>query len=221
MSKEQHKSGKGVAILFLVFAWLIFILLALVFYFYYFDKLDFNAIFGKKETTETVDMAKPSYETNADVAINSLVVEYYTALAICDQAKLKTLVTDPSQFDDMSPYQRTANKITNYANVNCYTLPGYTEDGTVCYVICNLTIADVQSSPLNISRMYIVKDASGNYKIDNSSPSPELDAFLDTQDANPDIQDLYKKVRDDIDRCVASDEKFAAFYNEINAQPGN
>ncbi len=221
-NKDKEGSG-GVVALFLVFGWLVFILLALLFFFYFKDDLKLPGFlkFGQEEeTTTTVELVEGSgtslaYQTNANLDINSLIIEYYTALAICDQAKLQSIVTDPSEFNDMTPFETVALKITNYTNINCYTINGMTEDATVCYATCNLSIKDVTSSPLNIRRFYIVRQADGTYKIDNAPASAELSAFLDGEcDAIPDIQALYQTVRDNIDACIQSDEAFAAFYNE-------
>ena len=223
MSKyeKDEESTRGVAGLFLVFGWLVFILLALIFFFYFKDDLKLPGFlnFGKEQVTEAEVTEQQgstlTYQTNANLDINSLIIEYYTALAICDQKKLQNIVTDPTQFDDMSPYEKIALKITNYTNINCYTLPGVDENGTVCYATCNLSIKDVSSAPLNISRFYIVKQADGSYKIDNTSPSGELASYLDgTCDANADIQALYKSVNDNIKACVDGDASFASFYNE-------
>ena len=220
-NKKNEDSSRGVAGLFLVFGWLVFILLALLFFFYFKDDLklpDFLKFGKESEATTEAEVAQGStltYQTNANLDINSLIIEYYTALAICDQSKLQAIVTDPTQFDDMSPYEKIALKITNYTNINCYTLNGLDENGTVCYATCNLSIKDVTSTPLNISRFYIVKQADGTYKIDNQTPSAELSSYMDgTCDANADIQALYKSVNDNIESCVNGDPSFKSFYDE-------
>ena len=140
MSKKGSKEKKGVAGLLLFLGWMIFVLLAVVFYFYFFSDLDLK-MFNKDKATQTdatqEEPAGFSYETNANLDINSLIIEYYAALAVCDQNKLKSVVTDPSQFDDMTVYQQRSAVIKAYSNVNCYTMPGYTEDATLVYVTSN------------------------------------------------------------------------------------
>ena len=223
MSKKQkdQEGSRGVAALFLVFGWLVFILLCLVFFFYFKDDLKLPGFlqFGKQQESTTEVAASTgtplTYQTNANLDINSLIIEYYTALAICDQGKLQSIVMDPGRYDDMSPYEKIALKITNYTNINCHTLPGMDENSTVCYATCNLSIKDVSSTPLNISRFYIVKQADGSYKIDNREASAELAAYLDgTCDANTDIQALYQSVNDNIKACREGDASFASFYDE-------
>ena len=219
MSKKGSKEKKGVAGLLLFLGWMIFVLLAVVFYFYFFSDLDLK-MFNKDKATQTdatqEEPAGFSYETNANLDINSLIIEYYAALAVCDQNKLKSVVTDPSQFDDMTVYQQRSAVIKAYSNVNCYTMPGYTEDATLVYVTSTLSLANITSVPLNINRFYVLKTADG-YKIDNSALSQEVTNYIETQSQSNDIQNLYRAVQDNVNSCIANDSAFAEFYNTISS----
>lgn len=223
MSKKTKDSG--IAGLLLLFGWLVFLLLVLVFYFYFMDKIDFNGLLGRETTTEATTEGpisdnpenfetKYSYQTNANLDINSLMIEYYAALAVCDQAKLVTLVTDPSAYNDMTPYEQKSQIITHYSNINCYTVAGNTADTTILYVTCNINIAGVQSAPMNISQFYIVKTAEG-YKINNSPLDEATTTYINDVSASADVQELYRNVKANIDSCLASDPTFAEFYNKI------
>ena len=219
MSKKGSKEKKGVSGLLLFLGWMIFVLLAVVFYFYFFSDLDLK-MFNKDKATQTdatqEEPAGFSYETNANLDINSLIIEYYAALAVCDQHKLKSVVTDPSQFDDMTVYQQRSAVIKAYSNVNCYTMPGYTEDATLVYVTSNLSLANITSVPLNINRFYVLNTADG-YKIDNSALSQEVTNYIETQSQSNDIQNLYRAVQDNVNSCIANDSAFAEFYNTISS----
>lgn len=222
MSKKNKDSG--VAGLLLLFGWLVFLLLVLVFYFYFMDKIDFNELLGRETTTETVEgpisdnpqqyETKYSYQTNANLDINSLMIEYYAALAVCDQTKLVTLVTDPSVYDDMTPYEQKSQIITHYSNINCYTVEGNTADTTILYVTCNINIAGVESAPMNISQFYIVKTSEG-YKINNGPLDSATTDYIKEVSSSADIQELYRNVKANIDSCLQSDPTFAEFYSKI------
>lgn len=216
MSKKSEK--KGVAGLILFLGWMVFVLLAVVFYFYFYKDLDLSILKPEKNQNQTSEEEPVgfSYETNANIDINSLIVEYYAALAVCDQGKLQNCVMEPAQFDDMTTYQQRAAVIKSYSNVNCYTLPGYTEDATLVYVTSNLTLADIPSIPLNINRFYVMKTEDG-YKIDNRPLSDEVTGYMDEQSRTADIQSLYRAVQDNVNSCIASDPAFAEFYNTISS----
>lgn len=222
MSKKTKDSG--IAGLLLLFGWLVFLLLILVFYFYFMDDIDLRSMFNTDSTTETVEgplsdnpeqyETKYSYQTNANLDINSLMIEYYAALAVCDKNKLITLVTEPSVYDDMTPYEQKSQIITHYSNINCYTVDGYSENTVLLYVTCNINLAGVESAPMNISQFYIV-DTEQGYKIDNRTLDDATMAYINDVSASEDIQELYKNVKANIDSCVASDPTFAEFYNKI------
>ena len=222
MSKKKKDSG--IAGLLLLFGWLVFLLLVLVFYFYFMDKIDFNKILGRDTTTEAEQGpvsdnpeqydTKYSYQTNANLDINSLMIEYYAALAVCDQNKLVSLVTDPSVYNDMTPYEQKSQIITHYSNINCYTVPGLTEESTILYVTCNINIAGVESAPMNISQFYIVKTAEG-YKINNGALDEATTNHIAEVSASADVQELYRNVKANIDECLAKDPTFVEFYNTV------
>ena len=78
MSKKGKKGKKKIAGLMLFLGWMIFILLAVVFYFYFFSDLDLR-MFNKDKATQTdaqqTNQTGFSYETNANLDINSLIIE--------------------------------------------------------------------------------------------------------------------------------------------------
>ena len=219
MSKSTKDKNKGIAGLMLLFGWLLFILLVLLFYFYFKNDLPFlKTDDGKGEVSQTSEVPQQyetvySYQTNANLDINSLMIEYFAALSVCDQAKLQSLVTDPTQFNDMTDVQAKAQLIKQYSNINCYTLPGNTDDATIVYVTCNLTIANVTSSPLDISSFYVVKTESG-YKINNGTLDAATTEYINKVQASEDIQELYQTVLDNINTCISNDAAFAEFYQK-------
>lgn len=224
MGKKQKKKDNGVAGLFLLFGWLLFILLALIFYFYFWEDIPFLPGHSGYDSQVSGEVLNPKgqyetkyiYQTNANVEINALVSDYMTGLTTCDQAKLKGLVTEPSAFDDMTLYQSRAEIITGYSNINCYTLPGYTEDAVLVYVISNMHIAGVTSTPLNMQQYYI-REAGDEYKIDNGALDEATLAYIAGQNENADILELGKSVQDNINQCLERDADFAEFYNKLYA----
>lgn len=220
MGDNQKKKGNGVAGLFLLFGWLLFILLALIFYFYFYEDLPFlpgNILTEKQGEVSDNNSGyetRYSYQTNANMEINALIADFYTGLAACDQESLQQLVTDASQFADMAAYEKRAEAVSGYSNINCYTLPGYTEDAVIVYVTCNLAIVGVNSTPLNLDQFYVVHTENG-YKIDNRVQDEAVQSYIDKQNENDDIKALYKSVQDDINQCLANDTRFAEFYNKL------
>ncbi len=211
-AKSDEKTIKGLALL---FAWLVFILLVVVFYFYFMDKLP---IFGKKDKTTTEESASEiTYETNANEEVNKLISDYYDAMETCNQATLQSLVVDPTVFDDMTFYIEKQKVMTEYKNITVYTLPGYFTGDYVAYVTYDLVIANVNSTLADI-QCYYISNTSDGFKINNSSLDPELVAHMNDQLNQPDIQALYGSVKAKIDECLENDPTFKAFYDEMTGQ---
>lgn len=227
MSKKNRSDKTGALGLLLLFFWLVFILLGVIFYFYYWDALFFNK--NKADTNNTSEAIEEGeikdsgskyetvykYKTNANPDINALIADYYSALASKDQAVLKTLVTDPTEFNDMTDVLSRAAVVTGYSNINCYTLDGLADNETIVYVVSNISIKSVESQPLDISCFYVVA-TDGTYLIYNEPYNEELTQFMKSRDEETDIQALYQTVQDNINQCLEEDESFETFYNRVN-----
>ena len=193
----------------LLIVWSIFlVLLAFGIYFFVRNKDKLMGDMGVKKST--------IYEENAVPEINKLITDYYTAYAACDQKTLKTLVVDPSQFDNMSILEKKADIVTAYNNLKVYTIPGAAADETVVYVMFNLSIVNVISQPLDITRppLYVVKKGGG-YVIDNTTLRSEVQNLIESLNQKQDILDLMKQVHDDQEKCVADDQTFKEFYDRL------
>lgn len=156
-----------------------------------------------------------SYQTNANQDINALIISYLNAYASCDQDLLKSCVTDPSKFDDMTNVQSQSKVITAYTNINCYTVSGFDDSATIVYPVTNISILDVSSTPLDIPGPFYVVNQNGQYLIDNTELSEEVKAYMDKVDGTDDIQALYKMVKDDEDKCAEEDPTFKDFMDRL------
>lgn len=228
---KKGKKKSDVKSFALVFCWLLFILLAVVFYFYFMGDLPG---LGKKDDATTTESSTTgadttssnttsdvvteettlglSYEVNANPAINELISQFLSYIVAKDEAGIRTLVMDPN--GNVQYYLDRGTCISNFTNINCYTLPGYTEDATLVYVIYNITIPDVVSEQIDIQQFYVINTESG-YKVDNREYSPEVATYIEQQLLTEDIQNLYILVKDSIEQSIANDPTFAEFYEEL------
>jgi hypothetical protein len=204
-SNNQRRKLKRV----LAVGWISFLILAAIFFVFFFKNLQ------GKDGKIAISFTSPKYiyEVNSNLDINSLVVSYLSALVACDQNTLQSIVTDPSQFDDMTKWKERANRISGYQNVDCYTVPGLTEDTTIVYACSTLTIPGITSTPKDMMCFY-VEEQDGTYRIVNSELSDEVTAYMESIDANEDIQELYQAVNEDIQRCLSEDQAFYDFYQD-------
>ena len=191
----------------IIAGWIVFILMAVIYFMFFYKKLP---VPGNDAGVDS----KYIYETNEKLAINVLIISYLDALEQCDQATLQSLVTDPSEFDDMTSYQKKAEMILEYSNTDCYTVEGNTEDTFIVYAVFRTVIANVESTPMDILEFYVVKTDSG-YLIDNTEHDAETQAYIEEIRYHEDIQKLYETVHEDEKRCLEEDETYYEFYQKI------
>ena len=185
--KQELKKKKTILII-----WAVFLVVALV------GVLVFVKNYGKLKKASDKESAK-IYEVNKHSDVNFLIKRYLGALTGCDQETLKNLVTDPSQFDNMTIYISRSNNVTGYENIDCYTVDG---------------LKDVNSKPKDIMVFYVV-NVDGKYLI-NNEVDPKIQEHIDNMTVKKDIQEIYKAVKEDEDRCYEEDETLRKFYEKIN-----
>ena len=117
--------------------------------------------------------------------------------------------------------KKSKDDMTAYNNLKLYTIPGVTPDATVVYVLTNISIANVVSTPLDIIQppLYLLKK-DGGYVIDNSTLSTEILDYINSLDQKEDIRELMKLVREDQEKCLKEDETFRQFYERLNHGDG-
>lgn len=212
---RRHRTGiSGTA---LIALWAVLIALTGVYvYFFYIDGSEDAGDSTGKDNTVTVDIPKDAnYSICMIDGINQLVNNYLLARTNADQTTLKKLVTDETEFDDMTSIEISAEYITAYNRTTCYIADGYTSGSYIVYELSNLTIKDVESSPLDIRSLYVTKQSDGSYKINNSELSAEESAYINDVTASDDIQAIYQHVKENNDYLLRTDETFKTFYDML------
>ncbi len=201
----------------LILAWSIFALLCVVLIVVIKLKSTEKPEVADTEDPISTEEAFTPYEKDAYPAVNELINKYYQAIAACDAETLKTLVTNPEQFDDITKLQNKAVYIKGYNNLVCYTKPGYTENSMVVFAQTNIMLKDVASEPFDIYQFYLTIDSNGNYLINNGELDAATQAYIEEISKDQDILTVFS----DAESCnVAfknSDETLVAFYDLINS----
>ncbi len=207
MSKKKSKKKSYVGLLLTL--WLLFIAAIAAFGIF---------IIKNKDRFEEGMSAKNEYiyTVNSDPEVNTLIKIYLIALASSDQASLKSCVTTPTQYDNMSLVEDRSEIIKNYENINCYYVEGPEPDSYIVYTIMNITIQNVNSKPLDIYKPFHVVKVDGKYLIDNAAQSQELQDYIAKLGMEKDIQDLYKMVKDDQQSLAANDPTLAEFMDKLD-----
>lgn len=155
------------------------------------------------------------YEKDADEELNTFVTNYFTAITSCDYLRLQDMVTNPDEYQDDENLKKKAEFITGYDNITVYTKAGLDEGSYIAFVVANLTISGVNSSPYDIMTLYIVNGARG-YMINNGELSEDVKEYIEKVKGDADIQKVYKAVEKKNAELKEKDASLQEFYEIIS-----
>lgn len=219
--KSRHNNHSGIIGTALIMLWILFVtLLGVYIYCFFINKNLFNEDVNGRDNSVLMDIPENSiYSLCTADEIKQLINNYLLARTKADQSTLQRLVTDPSEFDDMTSIEIAAKYITAYNRTTCYVAAGYTTDSYIIYELSNLTIKDVESSPLDIRSFYVTRQQDGSYRINNSQLSSEEKAYIDSVTASKDVQDIYRHVKENNDYLLNNDETLKEFESMYTDKP--
>ena len=147
--------------------------------------------------------------------MNAFIGDYFKAITSCDNEKLQDMVTDSSEYSNNESLKKKAEFITGYDNITVYTKEGLEEGSYVAFVVSNLTIAGVNSSPYDISTLYIVTGSQG-FRIQNGTLPDEISKYIEKVKGDKDIQKIYKSVEKKNEALKEKDSSLQQFYEIIS-----
>jgi len=158
------------------------------------------------------------YEKNKDKELNSFIETYYKAITDCDHIALQDMVTDPSEFRSDEILKQKAEYITSYDNITVYTKVGLDEGSYIAFVVSNVVIEGVNSSPYDIATLYILNGARG-YLINNSILSLDTQEYIEKVKGDKDIQKIYRSVEKKNNELKEDDESLREFFDILSSGP--
>ncbi|MDD6069660.1 MAG: hypothetical protein PUC12_02455 [Clostridiales bacterium] len=170
----------------------------------------------KVKTDEEHDTIIP-YEKDVDDVLNEFITNYFTAITSCDYLRLQDMVTNADEYSDDVNLKKKAEFITGYDNITVYTKAGLEEDSYIAFVVANLTIAGVNSSPYDIMTLYIVNGERG-YMINNGELTSDVKEYIEKVKGDADIQKVYKSVEKKNAELKEKDASLQQFYDTISGK---
>ena len=178
---------------------------------------DKEALLDKKiDVDEEHDTIVP-YEKDADKELNAFIEEYFRAITECNNEKLQDMVIDASMYKDNESLKKKAEFVTEYNNITVYTKEGLEEGSYIAFIVANLTIAGVNSSPYDIITLYIVNGERG-YRIHNGTLSKDITEYIEKIKGDKDIQKVYKSVEKKNTELKEKDASLRDFYDIITRE---
>lgn len=160
------------------------------------------------------DQITTPMEVSEDPGLNQFVADYLTALTACNAEQLKTMVTDPTVYDDMSGLQARAQFIQSYINLKCYTKAGPVENSLVVFAVTNTTLTNIATAPMDFMTLYVEKTETG-YVINNFTQSDDVSAYIETLKRDSDIQAVMRDIETYNTMAIENDADLRAFYQML------
>lgn len=157
------------------------------------------------------------YEKDAYEDLNQFIELYLNATTACDNETLSDMVTNPQQFRNKTSLEKKAQYITKYSNITVYTKQGYDEGSYIAFIVTNLTITGVNSSPYDILTLYVINGARG-YLINNGTLSPEALEYIQKVKGDEDIQKIYRAISEKNAELMEEDASLREFYDIITRE---
>lgn len=155
------------------------------------------------------------YAKDDNEDLNNFIYAYFNAITDCDNILLQDMVTDSSVYSSDQNLKKKAEYITGYSNMTVYTKDGPDEGSYVAFVVSNLTINGVNSSPYDIVTLYIVTGAQG-FRIVNSQLPEETENYIAKVKGDKDIQKVFQSVEKENKKLVEKDSTLKDFYEIIS-----
>ena len=155
------------------------------------------------------------YEKDDNEELNTFIQEYFNAITTCDNIKLQDMVIDSSEYANDEALKKKAEFITRYNNLTVYTKDGLDEGSYVAFIVSNLTITGVNSSPYDIVTLYIVTGAQG-FRIVNGELPDETKNYISKLKGDKDIQKVFQSVEKENTKLLEKDDSLRDFYDIIS-----
>ena len=155
------------------------------------------------------------YAKDDNEELNNFIYAYFNAITACDNISLQDMMTDSSVYASDQNLKKKAEYITEYSNMTVYTKDGPDEGSYVAFVVSNLTINGVNSSPYDIVTLYIVTGAQG-FRIVNSVLPEETENYIAKVKGDKDIQKVFQSVEKENKKLVEKDSTLQDFYEILS-----
>lgn len=167
----------------------------------------------KIDTSKEHDTIIP-YQKDADKDLNTFIESYFKAIVDCDYTSLQDMVTNGSEYSNDVSLKKKAEFIKGYDNITVYTKEGLDEYSYVVFVVANVTIAGVNSSPYDIITLYVVNGARG-YLVNNGTLSDDTVEYIEKIKGDADIQKVYRSIEKKNAELKKKDSSLQEFYNML------
>ena len=154
-------------------------------------------------------------EKNAYNDVNSLLIEYYNAVAAGDADTIQSMSSALSD-EEKIRVQELAVYIDSYTTVDVYTKTGPVDGSYVAYVYTKLKLKDHEWEIPGLQTMYVCTRDDGSLYINNEESQPtEVSSYIREVSVQDDVVDLSNQTAAEYNALLASDSELSDYLDQI------
>ncbi len=175
-----------------------------------------NTVMTETEGTqeEAIVISQEPLEVDAYSEINTLVKQYYHAMAEGDIDTLKQIKSAMDEKEQIK-IQKKSDYIENYPTITCYTKKGPVEDSFVVYAYYKVKLMNYDSLAPGLNTLYICRNSAGNYFVNDGEQDESIINYCKAVSSQDDVIDLFNSVQVEYNELKTTDEKLSQFLDEL------
>ncbi len=179
-----------------------------------------------KRTTADEDISGvyQDFQVDANVELNSLIINYYNAYAAGDISALQTYAS-PISDSEASYIKFLSQYIEAFNVVHVYSKPGLDDGSYLVSVYVEEKFVGINTPAPGLEFFYVRTNENGMLYIDNSygtynqkeneiSLDPKIQSVIEIYNERNDVMKLKQMVEDELNKALASDAELNKFVTE-------
>ncbi len=158
----------------------------------------------------------PLEEKGYPSEIDELVNTYYEAKASCDIDTLKSISSEPENVYSKKQLLKLIEGIDEYQNIKCYVKKSYEEDAYIVFVYYEIKFIGLKTLAPSLSKLYIVLDEAGEWKIYDGDLSEEFRAYIAARSEDEDVIALRRHTDQLAEEAKDKDKDLKAFWEILD-----
>lgn len=153
-------------------------------------------------------------EENAHPEVNSLMTEYFSALADGNLEVVKNLKSylDPAEEIRI---QKKSEFIEKYENIACYTKKGPMENSYLVYTYVDAKFYDIETTAPGLYSYFVCPKEDGSYWIVDGEMDDNFTEYFKVVSAQEDVADLFTRVKVKYAEAVDADTDLKALVDGL------
>ena len=161
-----------------------------------------------------IPVPETELEVDAYADVNTLVADYFTAMAAGDTDKLSQIC---SELDDTEKIriQKKAEFTENYQNFTCYTKPGPMDKSYIVFAYYEIKFKNIETLAPGLTSLYIGSKDDGSLYVYDGDLDENVNDYIRTIAAQDDVVELLNKVDTKYSEAAASDDALKVFMDAL------